>query len=159
MSHPFIQIGYTGWVILFDEAELMGRLSKKARMNAYKNMAFFLMPPKMLESVFTLFALSASYEEDEIEGKHEYETLAQLEEQEPMKSVLETLVKAQQLLPLTRSKIREVFGRIRDFHARTYVCSDEKRDLLGQIPYYVNIRLCRLGTRIAMVYYGKYAKI
>ncbi len=120
MSHLFVQMGYNGWVVLFDETELMGRLGKKARMNAYRNMAFFLTPPKKLESVFTLFALSASYEEDVIEGKHEYETLAQLEEQEPMKSVLETLVRAPQLLPLTRGEIREVFGRIRDFHAQAY---------------------------------------
>ncbi len=120
MSHLFVQMGYNGWVILFDETELMGRLGKKARMNAYKNMAFFLMPPKKLESVFTLFALSASYEEDVIEGKHEFETLALLDEQEPIKSVLDTLVKSPQLLPLTRGEIREVFGRIRDFHAKAY---------------------------------------
>lgn len=120
MSHLFVQMGYSGWVILFDETELMGRLGKKARMNAYRNMAYFLTPPRELESAFTLFALSASYEEDVIEGKHEYETLAQYEEQEPMKSVLEALERAPQLLPLTREEISEVFGRIKDLHGRAY---------------------------------------
>lgn len=120
MSHLFVQMGYNGWVILFDETELMGRLGKKARVNAYRNMATFLMPSHQLESVFSMFALSASYEEDVIEGKHEYETLAMLEEQEPMKSVLDTLVKAPQLLPLTRDEVKEVFARIREFHGRAY---------------------------------------
>ncbi len=120
MSHLFLRLGYNGWVILFDETELMGRLGKKARMNAYRNMASFLMPSDRLESVFTMFALSASYEEDVILGKHEYETLSELPEQEPMKSVLDTLVKAPQLLPLTRDEIQEVFGRIREFHGKAY---------------------------------------
>ena len=31
MSHLFAGLGYNGWVILIDEAELMGRLGKKAR--------------------------------------------------------------------------------------------------------------------------------
>ena len=35
MSHLFTQLGYQGWVILIDETELMGRLGKKARLNAY----------------------------------------------------------------------------------------------------------------------------
>ncbi len=120
MSHLFLQLGYNGWIILFDETELMGRLGKKARMNAYRNMAAFLTPSSRLESVFTIFALSASYEEDVIEGKHEFETLAGLEEQEPMKSVLETLIKAPQLLPLRHDEIREVFGRILEVHGKAY---------------------------------------
>ena len=44
MSHLFTQMGYHGWVILIDETELMGRLSKKARLNAYRSMANFLLP-------------------------------------------------------------------------------------------------------------------
>lgn len=122
MSHLFSQMGYNGWVILVDETELMGRLGKKARLNAYRNMAFFLMPPKELESVFSMFALSASYEEDVIESKREYENLAQTfpDAQEPMKSVLNMLSEATQLLPLTRSEIVEVFSRIRDFHGKAY---------------------------------------
>ena len=63
MSHLFAGLGYNGWVILIDEAELMGRLGKKARLNAYRNMAKFLLPDRSLESVFTMFALSSSYAE------------------------------------------------------------------------------------------------
>lgn len=122
MSHLFIQMGYHGWVILIDETELMGRLGKKARLNAYCNMAHFLLPEKHLESVFSIFALSASYVEDVIEAKHEYENLEMIypEEQEPVKTVLDLLIKAPQLLPLTKEEIYEILYKIQDFHGKAY---------------------------------------
>ncbi len=122
MSHLFVQLGYQGWVILVDETELMGRLGKKARLNAYRNMADFLLPEKCMESTYTFFALSASYTEDVIDGKHEYENLAEVypETQEPIKTVLNILTKATQLLPLTKDEINEVLMKIQDFHGRAY---------------------------------------
>ena len=122
MSHLFIQMGYKGWVILVDETELMGRLGKKARLNAYRNMAHFLLPDQKLEAVFSIFALSASYVEDVVEAKHEYENLEAIyqEEQEPMRTVLNLLVKAPQLLPLTKEEIHEILCKIQDFHGRAY---------------------------------------
>ena len=122
MSHLFLQLGYGGWVILIDETELMGRLGKKARLNAYRNMAKFLLPEACPEYTFSLFALSASYAEDVIEGKHEYENLEEIypEEQEPARTVLNLLLKAPQLLPLTKEEINEVLQKIQDFHGRVY---------------------------------------
>lgn len=122
MSHLFTQMGYHGWVILIDETELMGRLSKKARLNAYRNMADFLLPERCPESTFSLFALSASYVEDVIEGKHEYENLEAVcpDEPEPARTVLDLLSKAPQLLPLTREEINGVLCKIQDFHGRAY---------------------------------------
>lgn len=122
MSHLFLQMGYHGWVILIDETELMGRFGKKARLNAYRNMAQFLLPEKCPESAFTIFALSASYTEDVIEGKHEYENLEAIYpgEPEPIKTVLDLLVRAPQLLPLTKDEVNEVLCKIQDFHGRAY---------------------------------------
>lgn len=122
MSHLFSQMGYNGWVILIDETELMGRLSKKARLNAYRNMADFLLPVGRMEAVFSMFALSASYIEDVIEGKHEYENLAEIypDSQEPIKTVLNLLTRAPQLLPLTKEEISEVLTRVQEFHGRAY---------------------------------------
>lgn len=122
MSHLFMQMGYHGWVILIDETELMGRLGKKARLNGYRNMADFLFPEKHLEAVFSIFALSASYVEDVIEAKHEYENLEVIypDEQEPAKTVLDFLIKAPQLLPLTREEIHEILCKIQDFHGKAY---------------------------------------
>ena len=122
MSRLFTRLGYGGWVILIDETELIGRFSKKARLNAYRNMGRFLLPGKELDAVFTLFALSASYSEDVIEGKHEFENLDALypEDPEPMKSVLNLLVKAPQLAPLTPEEILRVLERVQEFHGRAY---------------------------------------
>lgn len=122
MSHLFMQMGYHGWVILIDETELMGRLGKKARLNAYRNMADFLLSDRCPESTFSVFALSASYAEDVIEAKHEYENLALIypEEQEPARTVLDLLSRAPQLLPLTKGEIHEVLCKIQDFHGKAY---------------------------------------
>lgn len=122
MSHLFTQMGYSGWAILIDETELMGRLGRKARLNAYRNMAEFLLPDRCPEMTFSIFALSASYVEDVIEGKHEYMNLEEIypEQQEPTRSVLDMLTKAPQLLPLTKEEINEVLCKIQDFHGKAY---------------------------------------
>lgn len=122
MSHLFTLMGYHGWVILIDETELMGRLGKKARLNAYRNMARFLLPDLCPENTFSMFALSASYTEDVIEAKHEYENLESVypEEPEPARTVLDLLVKAPQLVPLTKDEINNVLYKIQDFHGKAY---------------------------------------
>lgn len=122
LSHLFVKMGYNGWVILFDETELIGRLGKKARLRAYKNMAEFLMPGDHLESAYTMFALGASYAEDVIEAKHEYETLSEVypEDQEPMKTVLDQIVRAEQLQPLTKEEINEILEKLMVFHGKAY---------------------------------------
>lgn len=122
MSHLFGGLGYNGWVILVDETELMGRLGKKARLKAYGNMVHFLISDSRMESVFSMFALSSSYIEDIIEGKREFENLAVTypDNQEPAKTVLNLLVKAPQLLPLTKDEIRQVLERVQEFHGKAY---------------------------------------
>lgn len=122
LSRLFRLTGYNGWVILIDETELIGRLSKKARLNAYRNMAEFLLPNEKMEGVYTMFALGASYAEDVIESKHDYENLEEIfpEQQEPVLTVLNLLTRAQQLDPLTDGEIREVLKKVQDFHGRAY---------------------------------------
>lgn len=122
LSRLFRLMGYNGWVILFDETELIGRMSKKARLNAYRNMADFLLPGGDMEGVYTLFALGASYAEDVVEAKHDYENLEELypQQKEPMKTVLNLITGARQLVPLSDSEIREVLEKIQEFHGRAY---------------------------------------
>ncbi len=122
MSHLFLKLGYNGWVILVDETERMGRPGKKARLNAYGSMAYFLLPKHRMESVFSMFALSASYVEDVIEGKHEFDNLEAVypDQQEPAKTVLNLLIKSPQLNPLTREEIHQVLVRVQEFHGRAY---------------------------------------
>ena len=57
-----------------------------------------------------------------IEAKHEYENLEVIypDEQEPAKTVLDLLIKAPQLLPLTKDEIHEILYKIQDFHGKAY---------------------------------------
>ena len=108
-------------MVILDESELIGRLGKKTRLKAYQNMARFLFPAKTLESVFTLFAFSASYAEDVIEAKGEYESLAEFYPEDiQAKQVLDAIIEADQLAPLERSEIEAILRKIIAFHAKAY---------------------------------------
>ena len=113
-------------MILFDETELLGRLGKKARLTAYKNMASFLFPEQYsrLESTFTMFALGASYVEDVVESKHDFENMATVyvdrAEREPIEKVLNHIVAAPQLQPLNQDEILGVLEQVQDFHGHAY---------------------------------------
>lgn len=126
LSHLFKLIGYDGWVILFDETELIGRLGKKARLSAYKNMASFLWPEQYshLESTFTMFALGASFAEDVIESRHEFENLAEVYvdrgERTPIEKALNHILAAPQLQPLNQKEIVGVLEQVQEFHGRAY---------------------------------------
>jgi hypothetical protein len=126
LSRLFKLLGYNGWVILYDETELIGRLGKRSRLNAYNNMASFLFPEKYsrLESTFTMFALGASYQEDVIESKHEFENLTTTyvdrTQREPSEKVLNAIIAAPQLQPLNRDEILAVLKQVQDFHGRAY---------------------------------------
>ena len=136
LSRFFRTMGYQGWVILFDEAELMGRLAKKARMNFYRNMASFLMPDSRLANTFSLFAFTDSYVSEVIEHKHDWRNLEELfpEDPEPMRSVMKHIEQSNQLVPLTRDEVRQVIRRIRDFHAAAYDWQpDESEDDLLRV--------------------------
>jgi len=126
LSHLFKLLGFNGWVILFDETELLGRLGKKARLAAYKNMASFLFPEQYshLESTFTMFALGASYREDVIESKHDFENINSMfvdrVQREPMEKVLNHIIAAPQLQPLNQAEILSVLEQVQVFHGKAY---------------------------------------
>lgn len=122
MSHLFSVLGYNGWVILFDESELIGRLSKKARIKAYNNIHFFLHPDKQLESTMSLFALASSYVEDVIENKNEKENIEELEPelQKIPKDIINSLINANELKPLTNDELHFVFEKIVEFYKKAY---------------------------------------
>lgn len=125
ISHLFRQLGYDGWVILFDEAELLGRLSKKARCKCYCQMHPFLAQSRKMDSVFSLIAFSSSYVEDVIDKKNEF---ANIEENfindatalTQARNTLNAIMKAPELMPLSRTEIGEALLRIQEFHAKAY---------------------------------------
>lgn len=125
ISHFFKALGYNGWVLLFDETELMGGLGKKTRVKSYEKMQEFLRPSPKLEGVFSLFALSSSYSEDVIDKKNEIENIRETyaEDPEAMARAMATvndMLNAPELVPLTKSEIMQVLLSIQDFHGRAY---------------------------------------
>ena len=122
LSMFFRIMGYQGWVILFDEAELMGRLAKKARLNFYRNMAPFLMPDNRLIRTFSVFAFTDSYVSEVIERKHDLKNLEELfpEDPEPILSVINQIIHSYQLAPLSQEEVTQIIHRIRDYHAAAY---------------------------------------
>ena len=127
LSMLFKEMGYRGWVLLFDEAELIGRMGKKARLKAYNNIHRFLFPAENLVSVLSVFALSSSFEEDVIEGKHEYENVKEVysadlypDEAAHIGAVLDRFLDAEQLRPLTGQEISDVLSHIRLYHEAAY---------------------------------------
>lgn len=125
LSHAFRQFGYDGWVLLFDEAELIGRMGKKARCESYQVMDSFLHPDPRLEGVFSLFALSSSFVEDVVDRKREYDNVDAVYAEQPdarkaARSVLDAMLSAPELLPLTKDEILRVLVSVQEFHARAY---------------------------------------
>ncbi len=136
-SHLFKQLGYDGWVILFDESELIGRLGKKTRAKSYDRMQSFLNPDPKLEGVFSLFAFSSSYTEDVIDKKNEQGNVEDcFAEDSKMKaaalSTVNAILKAPELAPLTRDEVMQILMSIQEFHGKAY---DWTPDVSGETLY------------------------
>jgi hypothetical protein len=152
LSHLFLQLGYGGWVILFDEAELIGRLGKKARLKAYKNIASFLFPGdySRMQATYSIFAFTSSFAEDVVDGKHEFENLAQAgfgdKDSKAVQRTLEAVCEAKQLQPLTKAEISGVMEKLKDFYRRAY---DWEPDLdMAELEKGADDRSFLLRTRI-----------
>ena len=125
LSHLFRQLGYDGWVLLFDEAELIGRYGKKARAKSYQAMQAFLHPDARLESVLSIFAFSSSFAEDVIDRKHEYDNVDAIFAEAPdaakaARATLDAILEAPELAPLTRREVMQVLMSVQEFHGRAY---------------------------------------
>ena len=126
LNQLFLKSGCEGWVILFDEAELIGRMGKKTRLNCYLNMAKFAYPEKAanLRSAYSIFAFNSSFVPDVLEGKQEYDNIEQNsispEADRSVKTVLNLISTAPQLVPLNKEEIMAVLEKIRELHGRAY---------------------------------------
>ena len=125
LSHLFRQLGYAGWVLLFDEAELIGGMGKKARAKSYVEIQRFLRPSPKLEGVFSLFAFSSSYVEDVIDKKKEEENVQTTYAEDPdaltaATATVNAILNAPELAPLTKDEILQVLLSIQEFHGRAY---------------------------------------
>jgi hypothetical protein len=124
LSKMFRLQGYGGWVILFDEAELIGRLGRVSRHKAYLNMYGFL-DTNQAEGVYSIFAFNASFPPDVIEAKHEYDGVEKNDklfpdEKERVRHVIDAIAGASQLAPLTREETAEALSKILHYHGKAF---------------------------------------
>jgi hypothetical protein len=123
LARLFTALGYNGWALLFDETELVGRLSKKARLSAYYNIALLLKAERM-ESAYSLFAFNASYGPDVIEAKHEHANIEEAplppEAKTAIESTLAGITSATQLAPLNKDETLEILAGIQRYHGLAY---------------------------------------
>ncbi len=85
----------------------------------------FLQPSAGLESVFSLFAMSASYADDVIDKRGEMDCVAEVYEQDQDSkkaalNVLNSILSAPELAPLSKTEISQVLLSIQRFHAEAY---------------------------------------
>jgi hypothetical protein len=126
LSYLFSISKYRGWVILFDEAELLGGFGKNTRLKSYLNISTFLnIQAKFpLISTYSLFAFNSSYVNDVITKKHEYENVArtvfELEDQNTIEKVLNEINHALVLKPLTNNEIADIIKDLINIHQEAY---------------------------------------
>jgi len=120
LSRLFTLSGLNGWVILFDEAEQIGRLGRKTRFSAYSNMAQFLRQEK--SSALSLFTMTNNFATQVIDEKDERGHLSQTEglDNAAIEYTLDKIETAHELAPLTREEFMKVLNKIMEFHARAY---------------------------------------
>ena len=124
MSYLFERLGYAGWVILFDECELMKKASLKSssRGKAYCNIHSFLHPDSRMHRVYSFFAFTDSYVRETIDDGNEYQLMEKAcpDTYGTVKSVLKEITKAHELKAITDAEIDSILASIIGLHAMAY---------------------------------------
>lgn len=126
--------GLAGWVILFDEFELVGTLGVAARAEAYCNLARFLFPEEAtwLEATYTVFGVASQLWSDrlvplqrrrsdteEIPARLRVKGEA-LKAEQARRAMNVLLQDAVSLEALPDREVRRLLAAVRDLHARAY---------------------------------------
>ncbi len=106
MSRLIPAAGYSGWVILVDEVELMGRYSLLQRARSYSEMARLLglLDNHRIPGLASVFALTSAYQSEVMDEKRDEEKIS---ERLPATGKPENLILARQA-ELGMEKIRQV---------------------------------------------------
>ena len=130
----------------------------------------FLAQSRKMDSVFSLIAFSSSYVEDVIDKKNEF---ANIEENfindatalTQARNTLNAIMKAPELMPLSRTEIGEALLRIQEFHAKAYnwtpqLNADTLLDALEESGYLLRTKIRASIELLDQLYqYGEAGKI
>ncbi|ACX52857.1 hypothetical protein Adeg_1768 [Ammonifex degensii KC4] len=154
--------GFAGWVLLFDEFELMGVLGIAARSEAYVNLARFLFPQEKeeLPYTYTVFGIAdqlwtlrllppGQRRPDKEEVTARFRVKGEPEKAERARQAIDTLLRdAVDLNPLSSSEIQMMLSKVVELHARAYGWQPEvdPAELLQKLLS--NLKAQRLRTKI-----------
>lgn len=140
LSFLFKQRGYAGWVILFDEFELVGKLGTVGRAGAYLNAGRFLFSAaQSLTATHTVFSVASSFwpmvllkerraDVDEIPDK--LRAKGQMEEAVVVRRVLNHLLQEPVTLEaLPTAEVRRLLQEIKHIHGAAYQWPAARVDL------------------------------
>lgn len=129
-SRLMVAAGYSGWVLLVDEIELIGRYSPLQRAKSYAELARWIgkLPDQQFPGLTCVFAIMSNFESQVIEEKNDIEVV-------PRKLIdrgLEELAKQAErgmriiqkekirLKPLDKDAIHQTRDKVRSIHAEAY---------------------------------------
>lgn len=119
--------GYRGWIILFDEAELIGKLGIGGRARSYANISRFMSREGGLENTLSVFTVATSFYPDLLDRLNdsvkapEWLRARELhDDADRADAVLDALVAAEGLPPLTEEHLVRVMEQIVQAHAEAY---------------------------------------
>lgn len=118
--------GYAGWLILFDEVELIGKLGKGQRSRAYANIGRFL--TANLEHTVTVWSLAANFHADVLNARKDREAAPLWLQSRPKEAELaplcekgiDALMESKRLNPLSEADIRELIAQMHELHQEAY---------------------------------------
>lgn len=149
--------GFTGWVILFDEAELIGKLGLASRARAYANVTRFLAGDYGLSRTYTLFAFANSYFAEVLRGRNdmivapEWFRVRDDEDSARMASQgLDAIADADNLQPLSKTELGKIMAQIVDAHAHAYAWTPplDGESLWGKVAMRFPSPDTKLRTRV-----------
>jgi len=157
-SQLMVAAGYSGWVLLVDEVELIGRYSLLQRARSYAELARWmgmLREDEICPSLFTVLAITSDFVAEVIERKNDREKVRArlsarglpddlLQAGEAEKGMRE-IEKAAKLKRLERNQIEAVGDKLRGIYARAYQSNPLDAKLpcqaLGSTPMRTYLRI------------------
>jgi hypothetical protein len=151
--------GYRGWVLLFDEAELIGKLGLGGRAKAYANTERFLSRQGGLSATVSVFSFAASFYSEVIERRDEefkapawHTRRGHSPEAEAAGRALEAIQQAESLPVLNRDQLAAIMQQIVEVHSTAYQWQSplQGHELLERVVTVRPEADTRLRTRIRM---------
>ncbi|HUW65891.1 MAG TPA: BREX system ATP-binding domain-containing protein [Spirochaetia bacterium] len=118
--------GYQGWLILFDEVELVGKLGRGGRSRAYANIGRFL--SGFLPRTITVWAVASNFESDVVVPRNDREDCPAWLARRPKEeagvqwcgAAVDSLLEAVLLDPLPPQKMQSLIGQVLALHQNAY---------------------------------------